>query len=287
MQCGKVKSMKRLIPLTALAFASVAAAAEPQISAQSIIVNPIQTPLKVSVWTDRDPSGTRNPGYRPGERIKLYVRPNQNAYIYLFNIDPNGKVDMILPNRFPGGANYIRANQTKQFPGRGDQFTFDIAAPYGTNKVLALASESKLNMNQIASFSSEGSFATSSVKSQDGLAQALSIVVKPIPQKTWVTNVAYYNVAYGNRPTPTPPVSNPSETSWHNTQSWRKSFALGHSLTGLYTSYDKELRNAGYVRTTYNNYGSYIRAYYKKGNRVATLKIFKGRTAYTVMIDRK
>lgn len=193
MPCSRMVSMKRLIPLIALALASVAGAA-PQISAQSIIVNPLPTPFKVSVWNNRDASGTSIPSYRPGERIKLYVRPNQSAYIYLFNIDPNGKVNMILPNRYPGGANYIRANTTKQFPSASDKFTFDIAAPYGVNKVFVLASKKKLDMSQIARFNSTSSFAATSIKSQDGLAKSLSIVVKPIPQKTWITDIARYNV---------------------------------------------------------------------------------------------
>ncbi|MBB6098163.1 hypothetical protein HNR42_001588 [Deinobacterium chartae] len=184
------------------ALLSTPAFAAPQISPQSIIVNPVPAEVGVSVWTDRDPGGNGNPTYRPGERIRLYVRTTQDAYVYLFNVDPNGKVDLILPNRYSGGDNFVRAGVTKMFPPENAGFTFDIAAPYGENKVLALASRTPLNIDDIARFQNDqaGGFAQVTVSTQTGLAQALSIVVNPVPQNSWITDTARYTVAPGGRP---------------------------------------------------------------------------------------
>ncbi|MBB6099531.1 archaellum component FlaG (FlaF/FlaG flagellin family) [Deinobacterium chartae] len=191
--------MKKLV-LSGLLLVSGAAFGQARISPQSIIVNPTPpapTELGVNVWTDKDPSGNGSPDYYPGEHIRLYVSTTRDAYVYLFNVDPNGKVDLILPNRYSGGENFVKANTVKVFPPEGAGFTFDIAAPYGQNKVLALASKTPLNLDEIARFQSNqnSGFAEVTVKSQAGLAQALSIVVNPVPQNSWITDTALYNVA--------------------------------------------------------------------------------------------
>ncbi|AZI43109.1 PEGA domain-containing protein [Deinococcus psychrotolerans] len=187
--------MKKLLVLPAALLLSSAMAA-PKISAQSIIVNPVQPDLSVSVWTDKNPDGTQIPNYKIDEKITLNVRSSQDAYVYLFNVDGTGKVDQLLPNRYANGANFVKANVVKTFPAAGDQFTFDIAGPVGLNKVLVLASKTELNLGDLSKFSSQqDSFADVNAKGQQQLAQALSIVVSPIPQNSWVSDTAFYNVA--------------------------------------------------------------------------------------------
>ena len=187
--------MKKLLVLPAALLLSSAMAA-PKISAQSIIVNPVQPDLSVSVWTDKNPDGTQIPNYKVDEKITLSVKPSQDAYVYLFNVDGTGKVDQLLPNRFSSGNNFVKANTVKTFPAPGDQFTFDIAGPEGLNKVLVLASKTELNLGDLSKFSSQqDQLATVNAKGQQQLAQALSIVVSPIPQNSWVSDTAFYNVA--------------------------------------------------------------------------------------------
>jgi len=195
--------MKRALLAIAGGLIVSQALAVPQISPQRIIVNPVETELKVNVWVDKapnDPNAT--PDYAPGEDIHIYTRVNQDAYVYLFNVDPEGHVDMILPNNYASGNNFLKANTTKVFPGENDGFTYEIAAPYGVNKVLALASKTQLDLNTLAKFQSNQGFATVSASNQNQLAQKLSIIVKPIPQESWITATAFYNVA---RPGSTPP----------------------------------------------------------------------------------
>ena len=264
--------MKKLLTLSAFAALATASAA-PVISAQSIIVNPVQNNVNVRVWTNKDSTGTRTPNYVPGERVQIYTSVSQDAYVYLFNVDPQGKVDMILPNRYAGGENYLRANTTKVFPPAGAGYTFDIDAPYGLNKVLALASRTPLNVDQIAQFKSQQGFATSNVQGQGQLAQALSIVVnpvaQPIPQNSWDSATAFYNVAQRQ-------VSQPSPSyPWTQVREWRSYVPYSRQTTvvTVYDTYNTQLVNQGYRLVDRRQTGNHMRAVYQGNDGQAELLI--------------
>ncbi|GAA5534920.1 DUF4384 domain-containing protein [Deinococcus metallilatus] len=190
-----------LLALTASLLAPLAtpALAAPKISAQSIIVNPVPTTLAAQVWVDRDPSGTRTPNYRIGDRIRLSVSVNENAYVYLFNVNPDGSVDQILPNRL-SGSNYVRRGEIRTFPASGDNFVFNVGGPAGLNKVLVVASRRQLDLSELSTFQAGQPFASVKPQGSQQLAQALSIVVnpvdQPIPQQDWVSDTAFFNVTY-------------------------------------------------------------------------------------------
>lgn len=262
--------MKKILALSILGAAlSTPASAAPTLSAQSIIVNPLPSTVSVRVWTDRDSSGAATPDYAPGEKIRLYTSVSQDAYVYLFNVDPNGQVDLILPNRYQGGANFLKAGAVKVFPAAGDAFTFDIAAPYGVNKVLALASKTQLNLSEIATFKGQqNSFASVNVQGQGQLAQALSIVVTPVPQSSWDSATAYYRVA--NRVALTPPQAQPltvqptaqpvaqplsvtvspaAALPWGNAREWKMTVESRSDLRAIHDGYVARLKVSGYSLT--------------------------------------
>ncbi|MFB9990802.1 DUF4384 domain-containing protein [Deinococcus oregonensis] len=232
-----------LMTLALLGGASTAVAQT--ITSQSIIVNPVVSPLKVNVWTAKDTTGTKTPTYIAGDRIVLNVKTTQDAYVYLFNVDQRGNINLILPNKFASGANFIKANTTKSFPGKEDKFTFDIAGPAGLNKVLAVASTDELNLDDIAQFKEDQQtgFATVTIKGgQNGLAQALSIIVKPLESKAWVTDVAQYQISATVATPPVPVVSTTTTT----TSTWKSSFKSGLSLVRVYDFYANQLKGQGY-----------------------------------------
>ncbi|MDL2345009.1 DUF4384 domain-containing protein [Deinococcus sp. MIMF12] len=289
------------------------AGAAPVLSAQSIIVNPVQTSLEVRVWTDRG-SGTQAPTYRPGERIRLSASVNQDAYVYLFNVDPQGQVDLVLPNRYQSGGNFVKANTTRTFPAAGDPFTFDIAGPSGLNKVLALASLRPLDLGQIATFrSQQNSFATVNVQGQQQLAQALSIVVNPLPQTSWVSGTAFYTVAvHGAQaaplqtPAPAPtavapsrgtPIQQPPRTAQAlsvtvqplpSVREW-KATVQGRTLQAVYDEYAARLKAEGFTQTGSRKTGNHIRGEFRKGSARAELEVKqKGKKAdYEVKVERR
>ncbi len=268
------------------------AQAAPTLSAQSIIVNPVTSELGVKVWTDRDSSGTGTPAYAPGEKIRLYTSVTQDAYVYLFNVDPQGQVDLILPNRYQGGANFLKANVVKAFPSAGDPFSFDIAAPYGVNKVLAVASRTPLNLDQIATFRAEqNSFASVKVTGQQGLAQALSIVVTPLPQNSWVSDTAFYTVAARAvsapqpvRPTPAPVVVNP----WGTQREWRITIDNRTDLRQQHDAYAAKLRSEGYVLVKTSVKNNEIQSEFRRaGGGKAELKVKRKGNRTEITVERR
>ena len=189
-----MKKLSNALTLSTLGLLSVAGA-QGKLSAQSIIVNPTMPDLSVSVRVDRDPSGNQNPTYRIGDQIALDATVNRDAYVYLFDVDPAGVVTQILPNRL-SSSNFVKAGTSVRFPAPGDRFQYNVSGPAGQSKVLALASLTPLNLDQISEFkSAQESFAVVKGSGQAGLAQALSIVVNPLPQNSWMTDTAFYNVA--------------------------------------------------------------------------------------------
>jgi len=163
--------MKRLIATSLLGLMAYAA---PVLSPQGIIVNPVPTDLEVQTWVDRDPSGLGNSTYFFGDKIQIYTRVNQSAYVYLFNINADGQIDLILPNAF-NPNNYLRAGETRVFPENGARYEFTISGPAGVDQVLAVASRTPLSLAQIADIRS----GQMRVQGASNLARALSATLCP------------------------------------------------------------------------------------------------------------
>ncbi|UZX16221.1 PEGA domain-containing protein [Thermus sp. PS18] len=182
-----------------LAILGLGAALAQQISPQGIIVNPVPTDLQVKVWVDKDPGKRGGAVYQIGEPIFIYVNVNQDAYVYLFNINADGKIDPILPNAFERG-NFLRAGETRRFPPEGARYRYTVTGPEGEDRILAVASKRPLSLGEILDVERN----QVRVQGAEGLARALSIVIEPIPDKDWVTDVARYFVGRVTAPPPTP-----------------------------------------------------------------------------------
>ena len=180
-----------------LAVLGLGAALAQEINPQGIIVNPVPTDLEVRVWVDKDPAKRGNAVYRIGESIYIYVRVNQDAYVYLFNINADGRIDPILPNPYERD-NFLRAGETRRFPPEGVRYRYTITGPEGEDRILAVASRRPLSVAEILDVE-RGEVR---VQGWEGLARALSIVIKPVPAKDWVTDVARYYVGRGEAPPP-------------------------------------------------------------------------------------
>ncbi len=173
------------------------------ISPQSIVVNPLPQ-FEVNVSVDKDPSGQSTPSYNIGDGITIRVQVSEDAHVYLFNVRSNGAIDQIIPNNLDGGHdNFVRAGQAKVFPPQNARFRFTVDGPTGLDKVIAVASKTKLDTTQLASFQAEADFASSNI-GEESFARSLSIVVTPLPQADWVTDTALFHVV-SNAPAPPSP----------------------------------------------------------------------------------
>ncbi|MFC6918611.1 PEGA domain-containing protein [Meiothermus taiwanensis] len=182
--------MKRIISTTLGLLLAGSALAAPELSPQGIIVNPVPTDLQVRVWVNKDPGKTGNPVYQIGERIQVSVQVNQDAYVYIFSVKSTGEIGLILPNAFDQN-NFLRAGETRTFPpATGARYALEVAGPEGQDRVLAVASRQPLSLAQIADIQT----GRVNLQGADNLARALSIVVTPLPQQDWVSNVAFFIV---------------------------------------------------------------------------------------------
>lgn len=160
-----------------------------KITPQGIIVNPVPTDLKVKVWVDKDPAKGGQVVYQVGEPIYIYVNVNQDAYIYLFNINADGEINPILPNAYERD-NFLRAGETRRYPPEGGRYRYTVTGPEGRDIVLAVASKRPLSLGQILDVERN----QVRVRGAESLARALSIVVEPLPDRDWVTDAAFYFV---------------------------------------------------------------------------------------------
>ena len=185
--------------LAFLLLGSLAVAQRIVIEPQAIVVNPVPA-FDVEVWVDRDPAGRTEPSYAVGEPLEITVRPSEDAYVYLYSVSASGEIVQILPNRYDDGGRdpFVRAGVTRTFPPQGSRYAFVVEVPTGLAKVIAVASREPLDTNTLASFTSERSFTATSHLGEVGFARALSIIVEPLPQDSWVTATALYYV--GRRP---------------------------------------------------------------------------------------
>ena len=185
--------MKRLwIIAFAILFAGlVSAQNRVVVSPQAIVVNPLPT-FDVDVFFEQ---GGETPVYDVGESVRIGVTPAEDAYIYLFDVRPNGSVTQILPNQVDPESenNFVRAGTTRYFPPRGAGYEYVINPPRGLSKVIAVAAKQRLDTRQLAQFRQGEQFATSDI-GQEGFADRFSIVVRPIEQGDWVTDTALYYV---------------------------------------------------------------------------------------------
>ncbi len=193
-----------LLSLLFLVSASLSSAQEAGavLSPQAIVVNPVPD-YSVEVFVDRDPTGNATPTYAVGEQLTVGVRVSEDAYVYLFDVRSDGTVNQILPNNYDadGQNNFVRAGETKYFPPQGAAYAFQLDAPEGLDKVIAVASRTQLDTSTLASFAADPNFASSQI-GEEGFAQALSIIVKPLPQADWVSDTALLYVGSSAPPAP-------------------------------------------------------------------------------------
>ncbi len=190
--------MKRMLAvfLPLLALLAVAGA---KITPQGIIVNPVPGKLRVKVWVDRDPGKTGTARYRIGDRIYVYASVTEDAYVYLFDIKPDGGISLFLPNPYDPN-NRLRAGEVRRFPPPGARYAFTIDGPPGEELVLAVASRRPLSSREIGDLK-RGEVRLRGLRT---LAKALSIVVEPLPGADWASDWARFRVEGTGAPPPSP-----------------------------------------------------------------------------------
>ena len=238
--------VKRLVApilfLFALAFAGA------KITPQGIVVNPVPGDLRVKVWVDKDPGKSGNARYRIGDPIYVYVSVTRDAYVYLFDVKPNGEIDLFLPNPYDH-SNRLRAGETRRFPPPGARYRFTIDGPPGEELVLAVASRRPLTSREIGDLE-RGEVR---IRGLRALSRALSIVVDPLPGDAWASDWARFRVVGEGAPPPPPAPQNATldvRSDPSNAQVYLDGDYLGRTPLIVSVSpgrHQVEVRKAGYT----------------------------------------
>lgn len=106
-------------------------AAAGQVEPLGIIIEPPAGDLVVTISTDK-------PAYALGETVRITFTLNRPAYVYIWDIPPDGKVTQIFPNLYETENFFPAGTHTIPSPGKGYQFR--VAPPVGTEWLQIMAS---------------------------------------------------------------------------------------------------------------------------------------------------
>ncbi len=101
-----------------------------------IIPQPTPQPLTVNIWTDK-------PSYMVGETLTIFFSVNRAAFIYIYDIQPDGIVRLIFPNAYSQG-NFVSAG-THSLP--DGLYKFTVTPPTGTENLQIFASPTNLGLS--------------------------------------------------------------------------------------------------------------------------------------------
>ncbi len=102
-----------------------------------IIEPPDVSGLSVRIWVDKG-------AYTVGETIQVHFEVNEEAYVYIYDIDAGGTVRLIFPNYWSRN-NYVSAGQ-HVLPDSA-AYRFKIAEPTGTEYLQAIATKQPLGIS--------------------------------------------------------------------------------------------------------------------------------------------
>jgi len=101
-----------------------------------IVPTPTPQPLTVNVWTDKS-------AYSVGEAMRVFFNVNQPAYIYLYDIQPDGIVRLVFPNAY-SQSNFVSAGN-HVLPD-SPSYHFTVHEPSGVEKLQIIASVNPLTL---------------------------------------------------------------------------------------------------------------------------------------------
>ncbi|MCI5217615.1 MAG: DUF4384 domain-containing protein, partial [Candidatus Electrothrix sp. LOE2] len=88
---------------------------------------------------------------RLGDPVTIECTSNRSGYLVLLDINAKGEMLQIFPNRYstPTADNFIPARRAVVIPGPDWGFTIEAQPPLGKNKLIAIFTEDRVNMNDL------------------------------------------------------------------------------------------------------------------------------------------
>jgi hypothetical protein len=90
--------------------------------------------LEVEVWTDRGNDAV----YQPGDAMEVRVRSSDDGYLLVYEIDAEGYVRLLWPDR--GSRGFVEGRQTLKVPSERSNLELVVEEPTGQGHLVALVS---------------------------------------------------------------------------------------------------------------------------------------------------
>lgn len=166
----------------------------PQVEPLGIIIEPPDEGLTVSIWVDK-------PVYSVGESITIHFELNQDAYVYIWDISPDG-VCLIFPNQNEMD-NYVPAGQ-HTVPGPGMSDYLRVAPPVGTEWLQIVATRQPVGaiVQFFGGFAPGSEFACSPAGRQavSQLDQVKAMIDAVVPEEERAFDFTSFEVVSGTPP---------------------------------------------------------------------------------------
>ena len=103
-----------------------------------VAVRNTKQPFNVSVKTNKE-------NYEIKDKIIFNIETDRDGYLTLLDINPNGDITVIFPNKFHRD-NFIRADKTTQVPSPSYGFEFHLQGPAGLERIKAIVTLNKISL---------------------------------------------------------------------------------------------------------------------------------------------
>ena len=127
----------------------------------------------------------------PGEEITIYAQVAADAYLHIFNVDANGAVTVMMPNKFRAN-NFVNRGETLEDKRNGIQLKVNLPAnlPETLQTVVVIATRQQTDL--VGSDFKEWSNTYSS--GETGLFEALVQKLWSVKDTDWEQGLAAYRV---------------------------------------------------------------------------------------------
>lgn len=126
-----------------------------------------------------------------GDNVRIWYKSTQAGYLYLFNIDSTGHVDVLFPNRL-NMRNYIQSQSLNCVPQESDDFDFVVSAkPLGLNTIIGLVSNKALSPQQLAQLDL-GNEHTLVLRTENEFLDWITPELAQLMPNTWISTSTQY-----------------------------------------------------------------------------------------------
>ena len=140
--------------------------------------DPAGNPLGVVAWVDH-PDNT----YAAGERVRLFVQTNKDAYLTVLNVAPDGATTVLFPNRYQTDS-LVRANVVTEVPDPAGRARITVSGASGAELIKVIASNRSVSLFEAASLGRAGPY--SAVQAPAGeAARTLQVVMDEAAHAEW------------------------------------------------------------------------------------------------------